>query len=183
MAMRAPTSRLKSVDFPTFGRPTTATTGRGPMAPAGTGCLCPPRRPSSKGASSPSSRFFLATVGAPVCTTIDGSASGLQRRAVSLSIEIVSDVVCPWCFLGHARLKTALAARPDLDPSIRFTPFLLDPSIPKDGRDLREHLGKKYGVDPERMFGRVEAAARESGIPLDFGKIRRFPSTLPAHVV
>jgi predicted DsbA family dithiol-disulfide isomerase len=106
----------------------------------------------------------------------------LQVRLV-LSIEIVSDVVCPWCFLGHARLRKALAERPALEVDVRFTPFLLDPSMPEGGADLRERLRAKYGVAPASMFARVEAAAKDSGIELDFEKVRRFPSTLGAHVV
>lgn len=100
-----------------------------------------------------------------------------------LSIEIVSDVVCPWCFLGHARLRKALAGRPEVKAEVSFTPFLLDPSMPAEGADLRERLRAKYGVAPASMFARVEAAAKASGIDLDFEKVRRFPSTLPAHVV
>lgn len=100
-----------------------------------------------------------------------------------LPITVVSDVVCPWCLIGEARLARALAQRPDVDARITFLPFLLDPSTPAGGRDLREHLRRKYGVDPESMFGRVEQAARESGIPLDFAKVRTSSNTTAAHVL
>lgn len=101
----------------------------------------------------------------------------------SLPITIVSDVVCPWCLIGSRRLELALAQRPDVEARITYLPFLLDPTTPKDGRDLRENLRRKYGVDPETMFGRVEQAARESGIPLDFSKVTRSPNTTAAHVL
>lgn len=100
-----------------------------------------------------------------------------------LRITVVSDVVCPWCMIGEKRLEDALAARPDVPYELTFLPFLLDPTTPAEGRDLRESLRTKYRVDPESMFGRVEQAARESGIPLDFAKVRRMPNTVAAHVL
>ena len=100
-----------------------------------------------------------------------------------LAIDVVSDVVCPWCLVGVRRLELALEAFPDVRAEIRFHPFLLDPSTPDEGVDLRERLRSKYGVAPERMFGQVEAAARESGIPLDFSKVTRSVATTRAHTL
>jgi predicted DsbA family dithiol-disulfide isomerase len=101
-----------------------------------------------------------------------------------LSIDIVSDVICPWCFIGVHRLDQALESLPErIDAKVAFLPFLLDPSTPAGGADLRERLRAKYGADPEKMFERVEAAAHESGIPLDFAKVRRTPSTIAAHTL
>jgi len=96
------------------------------------------------------------------------------------AIDFVSDMVCPWCFIGLRRLETALADVPE--PNLRFHPFQLDPTTPAEGRDLRSHLGAKFG-DPAAMFARVEQVARESGIPLDFSKITRMPNTLKAHTL
>lgn len=106
-----------------------------------------------------------------------------QAQMKPLSITIVSDVVCPWCLIGEKRLELALEQRPEVEAEITFLPFLLDPTTPIGGKDLRENLRRKYGVDPESMFGRVEQAARESGIPLDFRKVLRSPNTLAAHVL
>ena len=92
----------------------------------------------------------------------------------------MSDFVCPWCFIGTRRLEQALAGK---EAEVAYRPFLLDPRIPAEGVDLRENLRKKFGRDPEGMFGRVEAAARETGIPLDFAKVRRYPSTVHAHAL
>jgi predicted DsbA family dithiol-disulfide isomerase len=101
-----------------------------------------------------------------------------------LSIDIVSDVICPWCFIGVRRLDQALDSLAErVDAKVAFLPFLLDPGTPAEGADLRERLRAKYGGDPEKMFERVEAAARESGIPLDFSKVRRTPSTIAAHTL
>jgi predicted DsbA family dithiol-disulfide isomerase len=101
-----------------------------------------------------------------------------------LDIDIVSDVICPWCFIGSRRLEQALEPAPaGVAVDVTYRPFLLDPSTPKGGADLRDRLRAKYGMDPEKMFANVEAAARASGIPLDFAKVRRTPSTLPAHTL
>lgn len=69
------------------------------------------------------------------------------------------------------------------DADVTYRPFLLDPRIPAEGVDLRENLKRKFGRDPEPMFARVEAVARDAGIPLDFSKVRRYPSTLRAHAL
>ena len=99
------------------------------------------------------------------------------------TIDFVSDVICPWCFIGLRRLEDALAEEGAADTPIAFHPFQLDPSTPEEGVDLRERLAGKFGADPEAMFRRVESAARESGIPLDFGKVRRSANTLKAHAL
>lgn len=100
-----------------------------------------------------------------------------------LSIDIVSDVVCPWCLIGVRRMEQALAFFPDVEPDITFRPFQLDPSTPREGVDLRERLERKYGVPADAMLARVESAARESGIPLDFSKVTRGVNTLAAHTL
>jgi predicted DsbA family dithiol-disulfide isomerase len=100
-----------------------------------------------------------------------------------LSIDVVSDVVCPWCLIGTRRLELALEAFPDVSADVRYHPFLLDPSTPEGGVDLRERLQRKYGVAPERMFAHVEAAARESGIELDFTRVTRAVPTTRAHTL
>jgi predicted DsbA family dithiol-disulfide isomerase len=102
--------------------------------------------------------------------------------AAALAIEIVSDVVCPWCFIGEHRLAQALA-RTGIDADVRFSPFLLDPSMPPEGADLRERLRAKYRLDPEVMFDRVERAAAESGLCLDFDRVERSANTVPAHTL
>ena len=100
-----------------------------------------------------------------------------------LDITIVSDVICPWCFIGTRRLDQVLATMPDVDARIQYRAFLLDPTVPPEGADLRDRLRKKYGADPEAMFVRIEQAARDTGIPLDFSNVRRTPNTIPAHTL
>jgi predicted DsbA family dithiol-disulfide isomerase len=101
----------------------------------------------------------------------------------ALAIDLVSDVVCPWCFIGKRRLEQALSLTPEVHATVTFRPFQLDPSTPPEGTDLRETLRRKYGGEPDAMFARVEAVAREAGIPLDFQKIRRSCNTLRAHTL
>lgn len=98
-------------------------------------------------------------------------------------IDVVSDVVCPWCLIGVRRLEQALERLTDVDAEVRFHPFLLDPTTPEGGEDLRARLERKYRVPAARMFERVEAAARESGIPLDFAKVTRSVPTVRAHTL
>lgn len=100
-----------------------------------------------------------------------------------LAIDVVSDVVCPWCLIGTRRLDQALASFPEVQFEMTMHPFLLDPTTPREGEDLRERLTRKYGIPAERMFARVEEAARESGIPLDFAKVRRSVNTIAAHTL
>lgn len=107
------------------------------------------------------------------------SAAAPQQR---LRVEIVSDVICPWCLIGTRRLELALEAEGIDDADVEFRPFLLDPTTPPEGEDLRGHLRRKYG-NPDAMFARVEAAARQSGIELDFTKVRRTASTVGAHTL
>jgi predicted DsbA family dithiol-disulfide isomerase len=101
----------------------------------------------------------------------------------SLTIDVVSDVICPWCFIGSRRLDLALAELPDIHADVAYRPYLLDPSTPPEGVDLRARLRAKYGGDPESMFAQVESAARATGIPLDFARVTRWPSTVGAHTL
>lgn len=101
----------------------------------------------------------------------------------TLAIDIVSDLVCPWCLIGVRRLEQALDELPDVRAELRFHPYLLNPDGNIGGGDLREYLKRKYGVEPKRMFDRVEHEARLSGIPLDFEKVTRFCSTIGGHTL
>jgi predicted DsbA family dithiol-disulfide isomerase len=106
-----------------------------------------------------------------------------MTQAAPLSVDVVSDIICPWCFIGSRRLSQALEAMPGVAVEVAYRPFLLDPTIPPEGVDLRERLRKKYNADPETIFARVEAAGRETGIPLDFSKVRRTVSTIAGHTL
>ena len=100
-----------------------------------------------------------------------------------ISIDIVSDVVCPWCFVGKRKLDKALEAFPQTPIEIRWRPFQLDPTIPPGGVDRQAYLEGKFR-DPARIaqiHQRLEETGRELGIAFAFDKIKRSPNTLDAH--
>jgi predicted DsbA family dithiol-disulfide isomerase len=109
--------------------------------------------------------------------------AGAGDAAPSTTIDIVSDVVCPWCYIGKRRLEAALAARAGPAPAVRWLPFQLNPDIPAGGIDRRAYLKEKFG-GPERareIYERIEAAGREVGISFRFDRIDRQPNTSDAH--
>ncbi|ESR26583.1 DsbA family oxidoreductase [Lutibaculum baratangense] len=108
------------------------------------------------------------------------TATGAGGR---LTIDVVSDTICPWCYIGKRRLEQALAMRPDVEAEVRWRPFQLDPTIPRGGVDRQQYLENKFG-GPERareIYGRIEAAADAEGLEVDFGRIARTPNTIDSH--
>ena len=106
-----------------------------------------------------------------------------DSQSKSLVIDVVSDVVCPWCFLGKKRLETALAALPDVDATIRWHPFQLDPTVPPGGLDRADYMAAKFG-DPARMeaaHDRLTELGLREGIVYNFDRIKRAPNTIDAH--
>ena len=105
----------------------------------------------------------------------------------ALTVDVISDVVCPWCYIGKRRLEAALArlreTEPDLPVQVRWHPFQLNPGVPREGIDRREYLEAKFG-GPERakqIYARVSAAGATVDIPFAFDAIERQPNTLDAH--
>jgi predicted DsbA family dithiol-disulfide isomerase len=100
-----------------------------------------------------------------------------------LEIEIFSDVVCPWCFIGKRRLDEALASDLGQDTTLRWRPYQLHPNIAAEGVDRRDYLQRRYGenADPARVPGRIDEEAKAEGLELRFDKIERMPNTLLAH--
>lgn len=102
-----------------------------------------------------------------------------------LRIDVVSDVVCPWCYLGQKRLDAAIAASPDVDVAVSWRPFQLDPTIPAEGMDRKAYMHAKFG-DEERLreaHARLEALGEAEGIDYAFDAIKVSPNTLDAHRV
>jgi predicted DsbA family dithiol-disulfide isomerase len=100
-----------------------------------------------------------------------------------IEIDVYSDFVCPWCFIGLRRLQEVLQSFGDLDVVTHHRPYLLYPDVPVGGIDLRASLAQRYQKSPERLFEPVEAAGREVGIPFDFSKVTRVYSTVDAHTL
>lgn len=97
-------------------------------------------------------------------------------------IDVVSDVICPWCFLGKRRLDKALSTLPQVKTEVVFRPFFLDPTIPPEGLDRHTYLLSKFGAEHlATMHDPLIAAGKEDGVPYEFDKITRTPNTLNAH--
>lgn len=100
----------------------------------------------------------------------------------ALIIDVVSDVVCPWCYLGKKRLERALAS--ETTPiAVNWRPYQLDPTIPREGVDRRAYLTNKFGNDGriEAAHERLKALGAEEGVAFAFDKIARAPNTLDSH--
>jgi predicted DsbA family dithiol-disulfide isomerase len=102
----------------------------------------------------------------------------------SLKIDVFTDVVCPWCLVGSARLDTAIAKLPDdVAVEIENHPFYLDPSVPPEGVVVADKLRQRYGRDPKEMWARVEGEAAKAGISLDLSRQPRMFPTAKAHTL
>ena len=105
----------------------------------------------------------------------------------AMTIDVISDVVCPWCFIGRRRLGRALAQyavrEPGIRPVVSWHPFQLNPDLPPEGIDRRAYLEAKF-EGPQRadeIYARVRAAGLAEGIEFAFDRIRRQPNTRDAH--
>jgi predicted DsbA family dithiol-disulfide isomerase len=98
-------------------------------------------------------------------------------------IDVVSDVVCPWCFIGKHRLEKAIALNPDIPVEVHYRPYFLNDWIPREGISREQYLTTKFG-SPERYKGiaqRVSAAAASEGLVYASDKMKRQPNTLDCH--
>ncbi|MHA6296959.1 DsbA family oxidoreductase [Devosia sp. CAU 1758] len=101
-----------------------------------------------------------------------------------LKIDVFTDVVCPWCLVGSARLDQAISnLADDIEVEIENHPYYLDPTTPPEGVDVHEMLREKYGRDPAEMYARVEEEAAKLGITLDLSKQVRRYNTAKAHTL
>ncbi len=100
----------------------------------------------------------------------------------ALTIDVVSDVVCPWCYVGEKRLEAALAE--ELQPvAVRWHPYQLDPTIPEGGLDRAEYMERKFGRDGrlKSVKDQLVRLGAEVGISFAFDRIERAPNTIDAH--
>ncbi len=100
-----------------------------------------------------------------------------------MQIDIVSDTVCPWCFIGKRRLGRALALRPDVPVQVFWRPFRLDPNIPRGGVDRKAYMEMKFGNNPNRaaMSEALRSEGAGEGLDFAFDKIAKSPNTLDSH--
>jgi len=107
---------------------------------------------------------------------------------VSLSIDVISDVVCPWCFIGKRRLESALRLYRERDPEasapqIAYHPFELNPDIPREGIPRADYIARKFGARGYSAHDRLVGIGALLGIPFAFERIARQPNTLAAHAL
>jgi predicted DsbA family dithiol-disulfide isomerase len=101
---------------------------------------------------------------------------------MNLNIEVVSDVICPWCYVGKRRLEKAIAAF-DRQVNVRWLPFQLNPTMPKEGISRKEYRTRKFGSweRSQELDARMIAVAKTEGIHFAFDRMERTPNTLDAH--
>ena len=112
----------------------------------------------------------------------------------TVALEMVSDLVCPWCWLGLRRLKSAVDMVPEVTTEVYFRPYQLDPTVPEAGMDYRDYMKAKFGSDAHEgsehdesknrwkmMRKALEDYGAAEGIPFDFDNIPKRPNTVNAH--
>ena len=106
-----------------------------------------------------------------------------------IQLDVVSDVMCPWCYIGKRRLEQAQeevsAGGENIEIELRWRPFQLDPTLPQEGRDRREYLETKFGgaERANEIYERIRHAGLDEGLEFDFDAIGVSPNTIDAHRV
>ena len=105
-----------------------------------------------------------------------------QTNTPILHLDVISDVICPWCFIGKRHLDAALAQLSDLRINLMWRPYQLDPRTPPEGYDRETQMKRKFGPDGgKQIYQNILAASQGTGINFAFDKISRTPNTLNAH--
>jgi len=106
-----------------------------------------------------------------------------SRNTESIQLDIYSDLICPWCYVGKARLDAALETLgPSKKIKIQWKPFQLNPNMPTEGMERSQYMLKKFGTsDVSAMQARLSAAGAENGLVFNFASMKRVPNTFSAH--
>jgi predicted DsbA family dithiol-disulfide isomerase len=105
-----------------------------------------------------------------------------MREQDILTVDVVSDVMCPWCYIGKRRLDRAQVLAPDVEPLVRWRPFQLDATIPPGGIDRQEYLDKKFGRESAiEKYSQIRETGEAEGIMFAFDRIEKSPNTINAH--
>ena len=100
------------------------------------------------------------------------------------AIDVISDPVCPWCYVGKRRLETAIVRRPELEFTLRWQPFQLNPDMPREGRNRQEYYREKFGRErAEMLLAGLKDTGAEEGISFGTDAAAMAPNTLSAHVL
>ena len=105
--------------------------------------------------------------------------------ANTVSVDVISDVVCPWCYIGQKRLDQAVASLPEIDVDIHWKPYQLDPTIPPEGKDRKAYMLAKFGSEDrlKQIHDRIVPLGAAEGIDFAFDAIKIAANTLDAHRV
>ncbi len=105
------------------------------------------------------------------------------RPLPHLTIEVVHDLVCPWCYLGLRRLRRGLAGRPEVEIAFTWRAFLLNPDMPRAGMTRDEYLIRKFGNEERarRLFASIAQIGLAEGVAFRFDRVRHMPSSVDAH--
>ena len=100
-----------------------------------------------------------------------------------MQIDFISDVVCPWCFIGKRRLARAMALRPNIAFDVRFRPYQLDPGVPREGVDRAAYMIQRFGADAmlKEAHEAISMEGAKEGIEFDWAAIEKRPNTINAH--
>lgn len=100
-----------------------------------------------------------------------------------IKLDIMSDPICPWCYIGKTQLDRALASHPDHPFTVEWHPFQLNPDMPAEGMDRRAYLEGKFGgkAAAVQVYGNIERQAQTLGLSIDFAAMKRTPNTINAH--
>ncbi len=100
-----------------------------------------------------------------------------------MNVDIISDTICPWCFVGKRRFERALRERPDVQAEVRWRTFQLNPEMPAEGMDRSDYVNQKFGGEEQAhaVYGNIRGVGQVEGIPFDFSAIRRTPNTVDSH--
>jgi predicted DsbA family dithiol-disulfide isomerase len=109
--------------------------------------------------------------------------NALVPPLLRLSVEVVHDLVCPWCYLGLRRLQRTLRRRPELTFELTWRPFLLNPDMPRSGMPRTDYVIRKFGGEDRarRLYASITDIGRAEGLQFRFDRIRRTPSSVDAH--
>ena len=105
--------------------------------------------------------------------------------SATLAVDVISDVVCPWCYVGKRLLERAIALKPEIPVVVRFRPYFLNPWVPREGMSREQYLIAKFGSVERynRSNNRVAEAAAAVGLDYNRDRIKRQPNTLDCHRV
>jgi predicted DsbA family dithiol-disulfide isomerase len=108
-----------------------------------------------------------------------------DAQPITITVDVVSDVVCPWCYIGQKRLEKAIAWQSGVEVDLRWRPYQLDPTIPPQGLDRKAYMLAKFGSEDKlrQINDRIVPLGEAEGIEFHFSDIRKSPNTLDAHRV